>query len=186
MSLCSLTRCCVIQSIRQVLKQRRARLFCGSLESSIYLLSSICSIPSNISVFPAINTNFTHHICAGLANGDTLPGQNAISHPSTPSNPVVPTSGLPSPSIDSRSQWLIPTIPSIRLDPNPLNIPLTHRPSTTNTPDETETETADSIEDANLPGSLPTLRKQYITFSKTHEPDSDLPARIERIWYINP
>lgn len=28
------------------------------------------------------------------------------------------------------------------------------------------------------------MRKQYITFSKTEE--EDLPARIERIWYINP
>jgi len=42
----------------------------------------------------------------------------------------------------------------------------------------------DHIEDANLPGSLPTLRKQYIAFTKTHT--SDLPSRISRIWYINP
>ena len=42
----------------------------------------------------------------------------------------------------------------------------------------------DHIEDANLPGSLPTLRKQYITFQKSHT--ADLPSRIERIWYINP
>ena len=42
----------------------------------------------------------------------------------------------------------------------------------------------DAIEDANLPGTLPTLRKQYINFSKADE--DDLPARIERLWYINP
>lgn len=47
-----------------------------------------------------------------------------------------------------------------------------------------ETEEHDSIEDANLPGSLPTLRKQYISFSKSKE--EDLPCRIERLWYINP
>lgn len=47
-----------------------------------------------------------------------------------------------------------------------------------------ETEQHDRIEDANLPGSLPTLRKQYITFSKADE--EELPARIERLWYINP
>lgn len=47
-----------------------------------------------------------------------------------------------------------------------------------------EVEQHDRIEDANLPGSLPTLRKQYITFSKADE--EDLPARIERLWYINP
>jgi 2-phospho-L-lactate transferase/gluconeogenesis factor (CofD/UPF0052 family) len=39
-------------------------------------------------------------------------------------------------------------------------------------------------EDANLPGSLPTLRKQNILFSKTDE--EALTSRIERIWYINP
>lgn len=40
------------------------------------------------------------------------------------------------------------------------------------------------MEDANLPGSLPTLRKQYIHFHKTDT--EDLPSCIERIWYINP
>jgi hypothetical protein len=45
-------------------------------------------------------------------------------------------------------------------------------------------EEHDRIEDANWPGSLPTLRKQYITFSKADE--EELPARIERLWYINP
>lgn len=47
-----------------------------------------------------------------------------------------------------------------------------------------EVEEHDRIEDANLPGSLPTLRKQYITFSKADE--EELEARIERLWYINP
>lgn len=47
-----------------------------------------------------------------------------------------------------------------------------------------ELEEHDRIEDANLPGSLPTLRKQYMTFSKADE--EELPARIERLWYINP
>ena len=51
------------------------------------------------------------------------------------------------------------------------------------TPSE-EVEAHDSIEDANLPGSLPTLRKGYINFSKAAE--EDLSARIERLWYINP
>ena len=54
-----------------------------------------------------------------------------------------------------------------------------------NAPSESdEVEEHDRIEDANLPGSLPTLRKQYITFSKADE--EELPARIERLWYINP
>lgn len=47
-----------------------------------------------------------------------------------------------------------------------------------------DAEEQDRIEDANLPGSLATLREKYITFSKERE--EDLPARIRRIWYINP
>ncbi|KAF2468836.1 UPF0052-domain-containing protein [Lindgomyces ingoldianus] len=119
-----------------------ARLFSGSFESAIYLLSSICSVPSHTLVLPAISTNHTHHISAGLQNLITITGQNSISHPSVPSP----------------------------LEPNPS--------------EHEETEMHDRIEDANLPGSLPTLRKQYIAFSK--EGEEDLPARIERIWYINP
>ncbi|KAF2425732.1 UPF0052-domain-containing protein [Tothia fuscella] len=116
-----------------------ARLFSGSFESSIYLLSSICRVPDNVSVLPAINTSFTHHISAGLENGTVITGQNSISHPSVPT------------ALEATS---------------------------------TETEDHDSIEDANLPGSLPTLRKQYISFSKSEE--EELPCRIERLWYINP
>ncbi|KAI9881686.1 MAG: hypothetical protein M1823_006603, partial [Watsoniomyces obsoletus] len=40
------------------------------------------------------------------------------------------------------------------------------------------------IEDANIPGTLLSLRQRNIKFSKQEE--EDLPARIERIWYINP
>lgn len=123
-----------------------ARLFTGSFESAIYLLSSICSVPSHTSVLPAINTNFTHHISVSLANGDVITGQNSISHPSI------------STALD------FPGAP----------------PSTLHD----ELEEHDRIEDANWPGSLPTLRKQYITFSKADE--EELPARINRLWYINP
>ncbi|CAI6340994.1 unnamed protein product [Periconia digitata] len=120
-----------------------ARLFTGSFESAIYLLSSICSVPEHTSVLPAINTNFTHHISAGLADGTVITGQNSISHPSI-------------------TTALDDTAPTVHED----------------------TELHDAIEDANLPGSLPTLRKQYINFSKADE--DDLPARIQRLWYINP
>jgi hypothetical protein len=92
---------------------------------------------------PAINTNFTHHISVGLANGEVITGQNSISHPSI--STALEFGGAP--GFD-------------------------------------EVEEHDRIEDANLPGSLPTLRKQYITFSKADE--EELPARIERLWYINP
>jgi 2-phospho-L-lactate transferase/gluconeogenesis factor (CofD/UPF0052 family) len=104
----------------------------------------ICSIPPWVEVLPAINSNFTHHISAGLKDGSTITGQVAISHPSAP----------------------------------------------TALPDDTEVAPAltaadhDRLEDANLPGSLPALRRPNIAFSKDDE--EDLPARIERVWYINP
>ncbi|OTA84276.1 hypothetical protein M434DRAFT_173346 [Hypoxylon sp. CO27-5] len=125
------------------------RVFTGSLESAIYLLSTICCIPPTVSALPAINTNFTHHISAGLANGTQITGQNSISHPSAPTS-----------------------LTDDDLLGNGNNNALL------------EMEEHDRIEDATLPGSLPMLRKQYINFSKADE--EDLPARIERIWYINP
>lgn len=88
---------------------------------------------SKTAVLPAIVSNFSHHISAGLADGSTITGQNAISHPSEPT----------------------------AADLNDA-----------------------TIEDANLPGSLPTLRRPNIHFSKGSE--EALPARIERLWYINP
>ena len=126
-----------------------ARLFTGSFESAIYLLGAITGVPEHISVIPAINSNFSHHICAGLEDGTRIVGQNAISHPSLPT------------TIPSASESQTPG-----LDGNQLSHEL------------------DRVEDANLPGSLPTLRKQYIAFQK--DLIEDLPSRIDRIWYINP
>jgi hypothetical protein len=139
-----------------------ARLFTGSFESAIYLLGSITGIPANVNVIPAINSNFSHHISAGLEDGTVITGQNAISHPSVPSSSTSYSATGAAPEIDS--------IPE-----SPLN---------TDRRLSKELSAHDLVEDANLPGSLPTLRKQYITFAKEHT--ADLPSRIERIWYINP
>ncbi|KAI0551187.1 UPF0052-domain-containing protein [Xylaria curta] len=140
-----------------------ARLFTGSLESAIYLLSSICAIPSTVATLPAINSNFTHHISAGLEDGSQITGQNAISHPSAPTS--LPDAG----------------------DSTPAEIPLTSPPTPLPLPSLLlETEAHDRIEDATLPGSLPSLRKQYITFTKSPLQNDDLSSRISRIWYINP
>ncbi|KXT13418.1 hypothetical protein AC579_9915 [Pseudocercospora musae] len=125
-----------------------ARLFTGSFEASIYLVSSICGVPSTISILPVLNTNFAHHIATGLADGTIIYGQNNISHPSVPAAPV---------------------------DHVPVSLMQALR---------VETEEHDKVEDANMPGTLPTLRKPAITFSKDDE--EELPARIERLWYINP
>ena len=123
-----------------------ARLFSGSFESAIYLLAIIGGVDeSKTAVLPAIVSNFSHHISAGLEDGTKITGQNAISHPSEP------------------------TALNDRTDEQPAII--------ANSADTT-------IEDANLPGSLPTLRQPNIAFSK--ESEQPLPARIRRIWYINP
>ncbi len=126
-----------------------ARLFCGSFEAGVYLLGSITGIPDGVQVLPAVNSNFSHHISAGLADGNVIVGQNAISHPSAPA----------ASSSDDDADG----------DPN-----IYHE----------KPETEEHVEDANLPGSLPSLRQQNITFSKSA--DEELPSRIERIWYINP
>ncbi|TWU73207.1 hypothetical protein ED733_004540 [Metarhizium rileyi] len=133
-----------------------ARLFTGSFEAAIYLLSSICAVPDRISVLPALNTNFAHHIAAGLEDGTVITGQNDISHPS------YPTAAVPGASAGALSTGMQTPALSVGHD----------------------TEEHDKIEDANLPGSLPALRRPAIVFSK--EEDEDLPSRIDRIWYINP
>jgi len=130
-----------------------ARLFSGSFESAIYLLSSICSIPdSDVRVIPSISSNFSHHIAAGLASGETIVGQNNISHPTTHTSLAMPPAQIVANGIRSRHS-------------------IDHA-------DDLD------VEDANIPGTLPTLRQRNIKFSK--EEDEDLPARIDRIWYINP
>ncbi|KAL7920913.1 UPF0052 domain-containing protein [Trichoderma austrokoningii] len=133
-----------------------ARLFTGSFEAAICLLSSICAVPECVAVLPALNTNFAHHIAAGLVDGTVITGQNDISHPSTPTA-AVPLPGPPSNSGGANT-------PALSLN---------H-----------DLDEHDTVEDANLPGSLPALRRPAISFSK--EDEEDLPSRIARIWYINP
>ncbi|KAL2429734.1 hypothetical protein ABEF95_002221 [Exophiala dermatitidis] len=129
-----------------------ARLFSGSFESAIYLLGSICAIPDGeVRVIPSINSNFSHHIAAGLANGEVIMGQNNISHPAAATALDMPTI-FPDPVMGHRARVSL---------------------------DQTE-----EVEDANVPGTLPSLRGRNIKFTK--DQDEDLPARIERIWYINP
>jgi len=127
-----------------------ARLFSGSFESAIYLLAIMGGVDeSKTAVLPAIVSNFSHHVSAGLADGSVITGQNAISHPSEPTALNHPGE---SDRVDQPAQYI-----------NGIDA---------------------TIEDATLPGSLPTLRKPNIAFSKASE--EPLPARIERIWYINP
>lgn len=148
-----------------------ARLFTGSFESAINLLALICGIsPECVAVIPAVNSNFSHHISAGLVDGTVITGQNAISHPSEPT--AFPASVTPA-STDS--------LISQRLSPSDLASGY----STGNPQTPIELDDA-SAEDANLPGSLQALRRAKINFSKSPDVEEDLPSRIERIWYINP
>ncbi|KAI9887246.1 MAG: hypothetical protein M1823_000917 [Watsoniomyces obsoletus] len=131
-----------------------ARLFCGSFEAGVYLLGNITGIPDGVQVLPVVNSNFSHHISAGLLDGKIIVGQNAISHPGIPSST--------SSSSDTTN----------------------NNNNDDGDPDIFHEHGGEASEDANLPGSLPSLRQQNITFSKSVE--EELPSRIERIWYINP
>lgn len=140
-----------------------ARLFSGSFESAIYLLSNICDVPSDlIRVIPAINSNFSHHISASLANGTIIVGQNSISHPSFPPRPASPR-------------------PNIALQDDGINTSIDQGIDYTEPSDVLDTAV---YEDDQPPGFLPHLRKKSINFSKSE--NEDLPARITRVWYINP
>ncbi|KAJ5690144.1 hypothetical protein N7462_004536 [Penicillium macrosclerotiorum] len=139
-----------------------ARLFSGSFESAIYLLGSICGVQSDIvRVIPAINSNFSHHISATLADGTIIVGQNSISHPSE-------TTAL---QRDSGTGTRRPSL--LLADGDDLE-----------DTDASDASDAVSYEEDHLPGSLATLRNKNISFSKTK--NEDLPCRISRIWYINP
>ncbi|TLS24458.1 hypothetical protein PpBr36_08157 [Pyricularia pennisetigena] len=152
-----------------------ARLFSGSFEAAIYLLAMICSIPTTVSVLPAINSNFTHHIAASLADGTVLTGQVAISHPSAPT--AVPDSMAAAAAAAAATNSLSPAAAT----QHPQCLEPTGAAAMARLAAAAE---ALNTEDATLPGSLPVLRSHNISFSKDDE--EDLPARIGRVWYINP
>ncbi|KAF3093917.1 hypothetical protein TWF102_007741 [Orbilia oligospora] len=160
------------------------RLFFGSLESAIFLFRSICGVPEYTHVIPALNSNFSHHIAAGLADDTVIAGQNQISHPSeepaSSNHPVQMTGNqaLLEVTAQLKNSSIIPRSPSGPTfgSTTPLNpgysTPVTYL------------HDHDEVEDANLPGSLPALRRGNIVFTK--EEEAELPARIQRVWYINP
>ncbi|KAL2002151.1 hypothetical protein VTN02DRAFT_540 [Thermoascus thermophilus] len=106
-------------------------------------MGSICGVPSDlVRVIPAINSNFSHHIAASLADGTVIVGQNSISHPSK----------------------------AAALQPNPSgrrpSLLLADGEG-----EEEGFSAPDAYEEDYLPGSLPTLRNKNITFSKTGTED---------------
>ncbi|KAF3908522.1 hypothetical protein ABW21_db0205995 [Orbilia brochopaga] len=161
------------------------RLFFGSLESAIFLFRSICGIPENVHVIPTLNSNFSHHIAAGLTDGTVIAGQNQISHPSEepPTNNQLATENKALLEVTSQLQThgLHPASTSA----TSLSLPGTVTPLNPgySTP-VVHVHDDEEVEDANLPGSLPELRRRNIVFTKDDE--AELPARIARVWYINP
>lgn len=71
---------------------------------------------SRTAVLPAIISNFTRHISAGLADGSTITGQNAISHPSEPTALNTSTTTTPQPELedqreeDANPPYALPTL----------------------------------------------------------------------------
>lgn len=122
-----------------------ARIFFGSFESAIYLFRSIAGVPDNIQVIPVVNSNFAHHIAAGLEDGTVIVGQNQISHPSVPEAASLPSE---------------------------LSVELEETPTPS---DEEDSEDEEPVEDANLPGSHPALRQRNISYSKTKEQELPSP-----------
>ncbi|KAI9801178.1 MAG: hypothetical protein M1825_003452 [Sarcosagium campestre] len=150
-----------------------ARLFSGSFEAAIYLLGSLTGVPDRTAVLPIIKSEFTHHIAAGLRDGSLVVGQNAISHPSTPT--ALPSTGDPATIPPDESDLDIATSSWQPAHEKGDRLPDDHD-------DEME------VEDATLPGSLATLRRPNISFTKDPAAAAErpLPARIDRVWYISP
>ena len=159
-----------------------ARLFSGSFEAAIYLLSLLCGIPEHVTVLPAINSNFTHHISAGLVDGATIAGQVNISHPSLPTS--LPDGGPPTVQGAFAGDGTVQSAAGHVFAPFAGGAPAAGAVVRRELKMRERASTAVDFEDATLPGSLPSLRRPQIAFSK--EDEEDLPSRIARIWYINP
>lgn len=153
-----------------------ARLFSGSFESAIYLLSAVCGIPDEeIKVIPSINSNFSHHIAAELEDGSVIVGQNSISHPSVQ---VDGAAEVNRPQRKGSKQ--LSTLLSINRTGASV-VPSSFLSLTTGD----ETDQAQEEEDAHPPFTLATLRTSNIAFSKTAKELAELPSRINRIHYVN-
>ncbi|KAI9678667.1 MAG: hypothetical protein M1817_005724 [Caeruleum heppii] len=147
-----------------------ARLFCGSFEAAIELLKSITGVQEGVEVVPAVESGFSHHIAAGLEEGrGVIVGQNAISHPGE-ATALENGTTLLSEDAGAAQDMLEFTREPVRHD-DPSSKPFTPHLDP---------------EDALPPFSHPTLRSPALHFSKTATAQPPLPARIARIWYINP
>ncbi|RKP31784.1 UPF0052-domain-containing protein [Metschnikowia bicuspidata] len=141
-----------------------ARLFIGSLDSAIELFTKITDIPASVGVLPCINTNFTYHIGAILANGSVITGQSQISHPSAANDKYQP-----------------PIHEMLLLTPFPAS-------GTHTSPKDSDLDLSLLSEDelGNVPlYTHPELKKSQLHFVK---PDhiEPLNAPVSRVFYISP
>lgn len=152
-----------------------ARLFSGSFESAIYLLSAVCGIPDEeVKVVPSINSNFSHHIAAELEDGTVIVGQNSISHPSVTIEKAGDAQSLPKDLAPVLSQN------GEAHQALPLGASLSRASISGH-----DLDLLQEAEDAHPPFTLPTLRTNNITFSKSADELDDLPSRIRRVHYVN-
>ncbi|KAI9271831.1 hypothetical protein BDA99DRAFT_545953 [Phascolomyces articulosus] len=135
-----------------------ARLFFGSLEAALFLFSAITGISERTTVVPVINTNHTATIAAKLMNGDTLAGQNEISHP-------------PSKKNGGYHNGVRPATPGCRWTrPNPI---------------DAFSHLALDNEDDQAPLSPDVGGSSANLFFSKDEVHEKLSSRIERLYYIN-
>lgn len=149
------------------------RLFIGSLDSAIELFINLTDIDPKTEVLPCINTNFSYHIGAILANGLIITGQSQISHPS------------------HRDQVYPPPIHKTR-PPTPTNELIEGSRIRLNLDEQRDLNgegtviSSDEEELGNIPQyTHPELKKSQLHFQKT-ENIEPLLSPIKRLFYISP
>lgn len=143
------------------------RLFTGSLDSAIELFMKMTAISPKIAVLPCINTNFSYHIGAKLANDLIITGQSQISHPSTTPQ------AYPPPIHKTR-----PPTPTQEIDMQ------FHLGEHSLSGDESALSSEEEL--GNLPlYTHPELKKSQLHFSKSDNIEPLL-SPIKRVFYISP
>lgn len=166
-----------------------ARLFIGSLDSSIELFMKLSGIDSDMEVLPCINTNFTYHISALLKNGLIITGQSQISHPSDDQSvdypPPINRTRPASPNQHLASQTNYFDVDSSPYKNSPIGNITSVNHLLANDMWEEFSDVSDDEESGNVPQyTHPELKKSQLHFSKTDI--KPLLSPIERIFYVSP
>lgn len=169
-----------------------ARLMYGNLPSAIFQFAALTEIPHNrLKVVPVINTGEKVVIAAELADGSTIIGQSEISHPSAPTPADQSTAstrepsraGTPAPSLYP------PGDAALNIGASPQRLSRAPTPGfeapvmgAEDLESESEYE-GGSDEGSEDEDEVHQRRNGNVVFSKGEV--SPLPARIERIFYLN-